>query len=226
MGILQDLLHFFFPELCVACGQLLTLKEKVLCTSCFYHLPRTDFHKFIDNPVAQLFWGRVKIEYATSWFYYFKGSKYQTLIHKLKYNGRKDIGLEMGKAFASEILSTPLSNVDYLIPVPLHPDKLKKRGYNQSEIIASGMSIILNKEVLTGILVRSIFTDTQTRKSRFDRFKNMEGKFVVTQEKSIENKHVLLIDDIITTGSTVEACVQALLEVPGVRVSIATLGVA
>jgi len=225
MEILKDLLQFFFPELCVACGQLLTSKEKVLCTSCFYHIPRTDFHKFSDNPVSQLFWGRVKIEYATSWFYYFKGSAYQSLVHKLKYNGRRDIGLEMGKAFASEILSTAISDVDFLIPVPLHPRKLSKRGYNQSEIIATGISIIFNRKVLTDILIRTSFTDSQTRKSRFDRFINMEGKFVIKEMSMVEHKHILLIDDVVTTGSTIESCAQALLEVPGIRVSVATLAV-
>ncbi len=226
MELLRDLFQFFFPELCVACGQLLTSKEKVLCTSCFYHLPRTDFHKFNDNPVSQLFWGRIRIESATSWFYYFKRSAYQSLIHKLKYNGRKDIGIEMGKAFASEILSSSFSNVDILIPVPLHPGKLSKRGYNQSEVIAAGISSIFNKKVLTDVLIRASFTDTQTRKSRFERFKNTEGKFVVNDKFKIHQKHILLIDDVVTTGSTIESCTQALLEVPGVRVSVVTLAVA
>lgn len=226
MEILGDIFSFFFPELCVACGELLTSQEKVLCTSCFYHIPRTDFHKFTDNPVAQLFWGRVKLEYATSWFYYFKGSTYQSLIHKLKYNGRTDIGLELGKAFASEILGTEISKVDYLIPVPLHPIKLRRRGYNQSEIIASGMSVILQKEVLTNVLIRSSFTDSQTRKSRFDRFVNMEGKFVALKNAPLENKHILLVDDIVTTGSTIESCALALSGLYLVRISVATLGVA
>jgi len=226
MEILKDLFQFFFPELCVACGQLLTSKEKILCTSCFYHIPRTDFHKFTDNPVSQLFWGRIRIESATSWFYYFKGSAYQSLIHKLKYNGRKDIGIEMGKAFASEILSSPFSKVDILIPVPLHPGKLSDRGYNQSEVIAAGIACIFNKIILTDVLIRSTFTETQTRKSRFERFKNMEGKFIVNDKLKILHKHVLLVDDVVTTGSTIESCAQVLLEVPGVRVSVATLAVA
>lgn len=226
MGIISDLVNFFYPDLCVTCGDLLSPGEKILCTSCFYHLPRTDFHKFEDNPVAQLFWGRVKIENATSWFYYFKGSIYQTLIHRLKYNGRKDIGLELGKAFASEIMGKPVSDVDYLIPVPLHPARLKRRGYNQSEIIASGMSEILNKKVLTDVLVRSSFTETQTRRSRFDRFINMEGKFMLTDKFILRNKHILLIDDIVTTGSTIESCAIALSETEGIRISVATFGVA
>jgi len=226
MELFKDFLQFFFPELCVACRELLTSKEKILCTSCFYHLPRTDFHRFSDNPVSQLFWGRVKIETCTAWFYYFKGSSYQSIIHKLKYNGRKDIGIEMGKAFASEIFNSPVSEVDFLIPVPLHPRKLYVRGYNQSEMIASGMSLILNKRMLTDVLVRTSYTDTQTRKSRFDRFKNMEGKFEVRNNLPVRYKHILLIDDVITTGSTIESCAQALLEIQGVRISVASLAVA
>ncbi len=226
MEFLNDIIQFFFPELCIACKQLLTSKEKILCTSCFYHLPRTDFHKFSDNPVSQLFWGRVKIEICVSWFYYFKGSAYQSIIHKLKYNGRKDIGIEMGKAFAAEIISCPVSQVDYLIPVPLHPMKKYLRGYNQSEMIARGMSVILNKKMLTEVLFRTSFTETQTRKSRFERFINMEGKFEIKNKACILGKHILLVDDVITTGSTIEACAQVLSEIQGVRISVASLAVA
>jgi len=226
MGLFNDLLQFFFPELCVACQQLLTAKEKILCSSCYYHLPRTDFHKFSDNPVSQLFWGRVQIENSTAWFYYNKGSAYQSIIHKLKYNGRKDIGIEMGKAFASEILTSPVIEVDYLIPVPLYPKKLSLRGYNQSEMIALGMALILNKEVLNNVLIRTSYTETQTRKSRFERYKNIEGKFKVRNEVIIQDKNILLIDDVITTGSTIEACAQALMEIKGVKVSVASLAVA
>ena len=146
MEILKDLLQFFFPELCVACGQLLTSKEKVLCTSCFYHIPRTDFHKFSDNPVSQLFWGRVKIEYATSWFYYFKGSAYQSLVHKLKYNGRKDIGFEMGKAFASEILSTAISDVDFLIRFPFIPGNYLNADITRARLSRPGYPSFLIKK--------------------------------------------------------------------------------
>jgi ComF family protein len=132
----------------------------------------------------------------------------------------------MGKAFASEILSSSFSKVDLLIPVPLHPGKLSKRGYNQSEVIATGISGIFNKKILTDVLIRASFTDTQTRKSRFDRFKNMEGKFIVKDKLKIHQTHILLIDDVVTTGSTIESCASALLEIPGVRVSVATLAVA
>lgn len=226
MGLINDFLQFFFPELCIACHHLLTAEEKVLCTSCLYHLPRTDFHKFLDNPVSQLFWGRVKIEASASWFYYFKGSAYQSIIHKLKYNGRKDIGIELGRIFASEILTSDVCSVDLLIPVPLHPRKLKSRGYNQSEMIAKGMADIMNKEMLNNVLIKTSFTETQTRKSRFDRYLNIEGKFKVINEEKIQNKHILLIDDVITTGATIESCAVALLKVNGVKLSVASLAVA
>jgi len=132
----------------------------------------------------------------------------------------------MGKAFASEIKSFPLSGIDFLIPVPLHPEKLGVRGYNQSEMIAAGMSMILNKQMITNILSRKVYTDTQTRKSRYERFKNTEGKFEVKNSYLVENKHIMLVDDVITTGSTIESCARILLNIPGVKVSASCLAVA
>jgi predicted amidophosphoribosyltransferase len=164
MQLTDDFLQFFFPDLCVACGQILNKQEKVLCTQCLFHIPRTDFHKDIENPVSQLFWGRVKIEYAGSFFYFNKGSCYQPLIHKLKYNGRRDIGIEMGKVFGAELRKSVFALADVIIPVPLHPKKLKTRGYNQSEMIAKGLSQSLNIPVNSTTLLRTELTDTQTRK--------------------------------------------------------------
>ena len=226
MQLADDFLQFFFPDLCLACGQILNKQEKVLCLHCFLHLPRTDFHKDMDNPVSQLFWGRVKIEFAGSYFYFNKGSAYQPLIHKLKYNGRKDVGVEMGKAFGSELRKTVFSAADVIVPVPLHPKKLKTRGYNQSEMIAKGLSQSLHLPVNTTCLKRGESTETQTRKSRFDRFRNVEGKFLVNEGSAIEGKHIILADDVVTTGSTLEACAIAVLEVSGTKVSILTLAVA
>ncbi len=226
MQLADDFMQFFFPDLCLACGQILNRQEKVLCTACFYHLPRTDFHKDPENPVSQLFWGRVKIEYAGSFFYFNKGSAYQPLIHKLKYHGRKDIGIEMGKAFGAELRKSVFAQADLIIPVPLHPEKLKIRGYNQSEMIAIGLSRSLKLPVSTSYLMRSESTETQTRKSRFDRFRNVEGKFVVNEKELGGEKHIILADDVVTTGSTLEACAVALLAAKGTRVSILTLAVA
>jgi ComF family protein len=219
MQITDDFLQFFFPDLCVAC-------EQILCTQCLFHIPRTDFHKDAENPVSQLFWGRVKIEYSGSYFYFNKGSSYQPLIHKLKYNGRKDIGIEMGKAFGAELRKSVFALADVIIPVPLHPKKLKIRGYNQSEMIAKGLSQSLNLPVNSTSLLRTELTDTQTRKSRFDRFRNVEGKFQVRNALDLEGKHIIIADDVVTTGSTLEACAIAILEINGTKVSILTLAVA
>jgi ComF family protein len=226
MQITDDFLQFFFPDLCVACEQILNKQEKVLCTQCLFHIPRTDFHKDAENPVSQLFWGRVKIEYSGSYFYFNKGSSYQPLIHKLKYNGRKDIGIEMGKAFGAELRKSVFALADVIIPVPLHPKKLKIRGYNQSEMIAKGLSQSLNLPVNSTSLLRTELTDTQTRKSRFDRFRNVEGKFQVRNALDLEGKHIIIADDVVTTGSTLEACAIAILEINGTKVSILTLAVA
>jgi ComF family protein len=222
MQITDDFLQFFFPDLCVACEQILNKQEKVLCTQCLFHIPRTDFHKDAENPVSQLFWGRVKIEYSGSYFYFNKGSSYQPLIHKLKYNGRKDIGIEMGKAFGAELRKSVFALADVIIPVPLHPKKLKIRGYNQSEMIAKGLNLPVNSTSL----LRTELTDTQTRKSRFDRFRNVEGKFQVRNALDLEGKHIIIADDVVTTGSTLEACAIAILEINGTKVSILTLAVA
>jgi len=226
MQFVNDLIQFFYPDLCIACNQILTKQEKVICTQCSYHLPRTEFHKDPDNPVSQLFWGRVKIEYASAFFYFSKGSVYQPVIHKLKYNSRADIGLEMGKMYGAELRRTPFSQTDLIIPVPLHPKKMKIRGYNQSEMIARGLSATLNVPVNTTSLIRGEATQTQTRKSRFDRFRNVEGKFLVTNAAELEGKHIILADDVVTTGSTLEACAIALLQSEGTKVSILTLAVA
>jgi ComF family protein len=226
MQIRDDFLQFFFPDLCLACGQILNKQEKVLCSSCFFHIPRTEFHKDAENPVSQLFWGRVKIEYAASFFYFNKGSAYQPLIHKLKYKGRSDIGIELGKAYGAELRNSFFSAADLIIPVPLHPRKIKIRGYNQSEMIAKGLSASMKLPFNTSILLRSESTETQTRKSRFDRFRNVEGKFVLKETPELQGSHIILVDDVVTTGSTLEACAIAILETKGTKVSILTLAVA
>jgi len=226
MQLADDFLQFFFPDLCVSCGQILNRQEKVLCTHCLFHIPRTEFHNDIENPVSQLFWGRVKIEYAGSYFYFNKGSSYQSLIHRLKYKGRSDIGIEMGKAYGAELRKSVFARADVIVPVPLHPKKIKIRGYNQSEMIAKGLALSLNLPVNTSALIRSESTETQTRKSRFDRFRNMEGKFMVFDISQLEGKHIILADDVVTTGSTLEACATVILEIQGTKVSILTLAVA
>lgn len=227
ISALTYLTELLFPRLCVVCGDKLIEQEQWICLHCLHHIPRTNFHLNPENPVAQLFYGRVQIESATSFFYFSKGSKYQTLLHNLKYKGMKELGEEIGKQFAIDLLQSPnFSSVDVICPVPLHPQKERKRGYNQSWWIASGIAKQMLKELSANNLKRVTATETQTRKSRFERFLNVEGIFELSDPQAFSGKHVLLIDDVVTTGSTLEACAASIISKTNARVSIATLATA
>lgn len=222
----KDFFNLFFPDLCIVCNNHLLNQEELICTKCLYSLPKTNFHKEIENPVAKLFWGRTKVEYATGLFYFNKGSNYQSMMHQFKYHGKKEIGFILGRYFGSQINESVFKEIDVIIPVPLHKSKLKKRGYNQSEWLGMGLSKSMNKPLDVKSLVRSVATETQTRKSRFDRWKNVENIFKINDHTALEGKHVLIVDDVVTTGSTLEACINAVLEVENTKVSIASLAVA
>jgi len=201
-------------------------QEKTLCTVCWYHLPQTNFHNDKDNQVSQLFWGRAVIENATAFYFFSKGSRYQKIMHKLKYKGQKEIGIEMGIHFATILTGTDFAGIDAIVPIPLHPDKLKTRGYNQSEMIASGMGRVFQKPLYRDVLVRTKASATQTKKSRIERWENVASIFMAKNENKIKNKHILLVDDVVTTGATLEACANKILEIENTKVSIATLAVA
>lgn len=222
----RDFFNLFFPDLCVVCNNHLLNQEELICTKCLYHLPKTNFHKQVDNSVSQLFWGRTKIEYATGLFFFNKGSKYQSMMHQFKYHGKKEIGFTLGKYFGQQIRESVFGEIDMIIPVPLHKSKMKERGYNQSEWLGKGIAESMNKKLETNVLVRKVATDTQTRKSRYDRWKNVERIFEIEDQTKLEGKHVLIVDDVVTTGSTLEACINAVLQVKDTKVSIATLAVA
>lgn len=222
-----NLLELLFPTLCVACGNRLVTQEKFLCIDCWHDLPVTNFHFDTENKVARLFWGRVKIENATAFFAYNKGSNYQHLIHFIKYKGLKELGFETGRRFGIALSVSPdFNSIDFVVPVPLHPKKQKLRGYNQSEWISKGISESLKKPVSTDNLKRNLHTSTQTRKNRYERWENVENIFEVTRPEEFAGKHILLIDDVVTTGSTLESCAFQLLQVKNVTVSIATLAFA
>jgi len=224
---LSDVLELLFPSLCTTCGERLTSQEKFICFDCWHDLPVTNFHVNPENKVAQLFWGRVKIENATSFFSYKKGSRYQHLIHYIKYKGLKELGFETGRKFGFALSeSTAFSSVDSIVPVPLHPKKEQKRGYNQCSWIAAGIADVLHKPVIDKNLYRKTFTSTQTRKNRFERWQNVDGIFEVHHPAEFNGKHILLIDDVVTTGATLEACAFPLLKLPDTKVSIATLAFA
>ncbi len=224
---LTDLLNLFFPNLCQACGQSLIKNEKIICLSCLFKLPKTNFHIHEDNPISQIFLGRVNINTATSFLFFNKGGNVQKLIHQLKYKGNTETGLFLGELLGSDLKKSSLySNIDIIVPVPLHQKKLHKRGFNQSEIIAEGMSKTMNLPVNTNSFYRLENTETQTKKSRYTRWENVKNKFGVLNSEKLEGKHILLVDDVLTTGATLESCANSLLEIPQTTISIVTLAYA
>lgn len=226
-GLAEDLFGLFFPNLCLGCGQPLIRGEEVICTLCHFHLPKTYFHNDLDNPLNKVFWGRVNMESVAAFVYFQKGSTVQKLLHQLKYKGRQEIGFRIGKWYGAELREAPVfRDADLVIPVPLHPEKFRKRGYNQSEQFAEGIAAVMKIKTETRCLYRKVNTGTQTRKARYSRWENVENIFAVKNPEKIKGRHILLVDDVITTGATLEACSQALLRVPGVKVSVATIAYA
>lgn len=224
MAIIDDLISLFYPRLCAGCSTPLVRGEEVLCLNCLADLPRTNYHLYQENPVFQIFIGRVNITLATSFCRFDKGGRLQHLLHQLKYKGNSEVGIKMGALFGNDLISNILyHDIDAIIPVPLHPKKEKKRGFNQSVEICKGLSEAMKRPVLSGNLVREIHTSSQTRKGRFERWENVSGIFSVKNTDLLTGKHLLLVDDVVTTGATLEACCEPLLKIPDVKVSIATL---
>ncbi|HOY38324.1 MAG TPA: ComF family protein [Bacteroidales bacterium] len=219
-----DLVYLLFPEVCEVCMAPLVTGEKTICLKCLADMPYTDYHNKPENPVSQIFWGKVHVEMATALFYFAKGSKYRKLIHKLKYKGKREIGIFLGRELGACIgKSDYFKGIDCIIPVPLHISRQTKRGYNQSAEIALGISQVTGIPVKLHELIRSQATETQTKKTRDERWKNVSGKFQIASPENLKGKHVLVVDDVITTGSTIEAVVETLLGVEGVTVSIAVV---
>lgn len=222
-----DLLDLIYPNLCFICGETLLKSESHICLSCLNNIPRTNYHLLTDNPVEKRFWGKAPIFRGTSFFFFQKGSPFQKLLHELKYKGNKEIGEILGRYAAAELLNSPdFCSIDIIIPIPLHPKRFAQRGYNQSEWIGKGLSAVLDKPQDTNTLKRVKQTTTQTKKSVFERFENTEGIFELSGAKELEGKHLLLIDDVLTTGSTLNAAINTLLNIPNVKISIFTLAVA
>jgi ComF family protein len=224
---MDDFLSLLFPRLCYACGNHLLRNEYLICTECFVIIPRTNFHKEENNPVAQLFWGRCVIQKAAAFSYYNKGSRIQNLIHNLKYRGISDIGYELGRIYGLSLKESGFSeDIDLIIPVPLHPSKKRVRGFNQSESIAKGLSDVSGVPLEINSFIRRLVSATQTKRSRYDRWTNVEGIFQVVSPLAFAGKHLLLVDDVITTGSTIESCANELLKIEGVKVSVVALAYA
>ena len=222
----SPLFHLFFPHNCVGCGNDIIDEDNFLCLVCINELPHTNFALHANNPVEKIFWGRVPVTSAMSEFYFSKASIIQNLIHEFKYRGNKKVGHYLGNLMGKSLLNSNRFMVDAIIPIPLFQKKEMKRGYNQAEILCKGISDMLNAPVVTRNVIRIIHTETQTKKGRSERWQNVEKTFSINQPQSLEGKHILLVDDVITTGATLEACSMEILKIPNVRLSIATLAMA
>jgi ComF family protein len=224
--IKDSVLHLLFPHVCTGCGSDLLSKESALCMRCVEAMPETRFEMHANNPAEQIFWGRLPVKEVTAQFYFTKESLMQHLIHQLKYKGNKDLGIQLGRIMGEQLKKSGRFLVDALIPLPLFPAKERRRGYNQATVLCRGMADSMHVPVLNTVIARPQHTETQTRKGRIERWKNMEGKFVLTDSAAIENKNILLVDDVVTTGATLEACGHELLKAEKVNLSIATLCIA
>lgn len=225
--ILNNLLSLFYPRLCVGCGDALQQNEPFLCLHCMMHLPETNFHKEAENPLTNIFAGRVRVREVASLLYYKKGTSVQHILHALKYKGQKELGAYLGEYYGKLLIEEPrFQDIDYIMPIPLHPKKQRKRGYNQSEWIAKGLSKGMGIPYRTDVLTRVQYTETQTKKSRFSRWENVKEVFVVSGDDLAPETHVLICDDVLTTGATMEAAIQQLQSIPNIIVSVVTLATA
>jgi len=224
--IVHRVLNSLFPAVCYACGNALYEDEKDVCNVCLHEMPKTNFWPKKENKASELFYGLIQFEYIAAHYYFNKETRIQNLMHKLKYKDRPQIGYKLGKELGKTIQKHTPNQIDYIIPVPLHEKKFKKRGYNQSDFIADGISTTSQIPVLKTLLIRSIETSTQTKKSKMERRENMKNVFELNAFDAYENAHFLLTDDVLTTGATLESAAAKLLEIPGAKVSVYTLAIA
>ncbi len=228
--MLHDLLALFFPESCFACNAALARGEHYICTECNIKLPYTDYHEHGAtelNPLQRRFWGRVPVRFAFAYLHFGSKGRVQRLLHQLKYKGIKDLGEHLGVRYGSLLQDYHYhEQFDLVIPVPLHKQKLRKRGYNQSAFFAKGLGKAMDVPVNNAALQRTINTGTQTNKNRLSRWQNVEQVFIVSKPDQVIGKRVLLVDDVLTTGATLEACAAALLSAGATEVSIATIAAA
>ncbi|NOT51483.1 MAG: ComF family protein [Chitinophagaceae bacterium] len=221
--IKDSFLHLLFPHVCIGCGSDILSETSELCMRCMDAMPETNFELHPNNPVEKLFWGRLQLTGGTAQYYFTKESLMQRLMHQFKYKGNKDLGLQLGRIMGDQIKRSGRFDVDALIPLPLFQRKEKRRGYNQATVLCKGMAESMKIAVLDKVMIRPQHTETQTKKGRIERWKNMEGKFVLIDPAAIRNKHLLLVDDVVTTGATLEACGNELLKAENVKLSVAAL---
>jgi ComF family protein len=225
--LLHSTLHLFYPHTCAGCGSDLLPATELLCGQCIVQLPYTHFAASPNNAVERMFTGRLSLLAASSELYFAKAAAVQRLVHQLKYKGGTDIGHYLGRLMGLHLAQAGrFANIDCLVPLPLHPSREKKRGYNQAALLCNGMAEVLQVPVHAHALARQRSTQTQTRKQRMGRWENVDGSFAVADAAVLEGRHILLVDDVVTTGATLDACGNTLLSVPGTALSIATLACA
>ena len=216
--------HLFYPSLCPGCRKKETEPDELMCISCYNTLPYTGFESIRDNPVEQLFWGRTPLNFASSSFFYVERTPIQRLIHEIKYKENKKLGVLLGEDMG-RLLAPAFKefNIDIMLPMPLHPKKQKKRGYNQATLLCKGIRNTTNCSYNDVLLIRNTNTSTQTKKSRIERWENVHDVFTLTHPEQLTGKHVVLVDDVITTGASTEACASILLQNKCASVSVCSL---
>jgi len=214
--------NLVYPNVCPGCSSILSNYNEVICITCWSNLPKTYQYKDTNNHTAKLFWGRYPLEHAFATFQFSKKSKLQNIVHDFKYRGNKEIGRVLGVEVGKEVILSGLK-IDVVIPVPLHPKKLKLRGYNQSFFIALGISQAINAPLDDTTLTRKVNTPSQTKKTKYERWKNVGEIFALKNPNQWKNKHILLVDDVITTGATIEGCCIALSAIEGIKISVVAL---
>jgi len=224
---LEGLLHLAFPNLCIACMREQTVGNDILCVSCRTTFPYCDFDTINDNLIYWRMGSRIIPFWASSYVYFKRGNKVQRLLHALKYAGRQDIGEQMGKEHALHIIQQcDYRRPDYIVPVPLHPKKKHERGYNQSSSYARGLAAIFESRVAENLLFRKRYTSTQTNKSKLERLNNVNQAFALAPNIPLEGKSILIVDDVFTSGATLEACAEPFLGIKDIKIMLATLAIA
>ncbi|WP_242692001.1 ComF family protein [Aridibaculum aurantiacum] len=214
----------FYPHICTGCGTDILAPDQQLCLHCLNDLPVTNFFGHPGNPVEQIFYGRLNVYQAAAGYFFTKQSLLQHLLIQLKYRGNQEIGYYLGQQLGYLIKAhNAFATVDAMIPLPLNPRKEKKRGYNQATALCNGIAAVTNIPVIDKVVIRKVYTETQTQMGRINRWENMDGVFAVLDEPALQGKHLLLVDDVVTTGATLEACGSEILKVAGTNLSIATL---
>ena len=221
-NISNSISHLLFPHNCLGCATDVLNDDDLICARCLTELPSTNYFNAVNTPIDKIFYGRMKVENAAAGFYFTKESLMQHLLVQLKYKSNKEVGIYLGKLIGYQLSqSNRFSDVEALIPLPLNAKKEFKRGYNQSMLICQGIASVWQKPILKNAVIRTVFTETQTNKNRVSRWENMDGVFAVANPLAIEGKHILLVDDVITTGATLESCGSVILQVPNTKLSIA-----